>query len=106
VDLEQRRQLLEKVAARSAFQSSPTLHNLLLFLWEESVVKGDAELREHDIGVRVFGRRPDYDTAVDNIVRVQVSKLRKRLEEYFAGEGRLDPQVIEIPRGHYALIFR
>lgn len=63
-------------------------------------------LREQEIGVDVLGRRPDYDTSHDTLVRVQVSQLRKKLQEYFAGEGRHEPLIIEIPKGSYVPVFR
>ena len=52
----------------------------------------------------MFGRSPGYDTAQDNLVRVQASQLRKKLQQYFAAEGRDEPVVIEIPKGSYVPI--
>jgi hypothetical protein len=40
------------------------------------------------------------------LVRVQVSQLRKKLQEYFSEEGRDEPLVIEIPKGNYVPVFR
>ena len=54
----------------------------------------------------VLGRPPDYDTSHDTLVRVLISQLRKKLQDYFAGEGREEPLVIEIPRGNYLPVFR
>jgi len=39
-------------------------------------------------------------------VRVEAARLRRALEAYFAGEGRNDPIVIELPIGHYVPIFQ
>ena len=39
--------------------------------------------------------------SVDNIVRVQVRRLRSKLEKYYAFEGQVDPLVVEVPRGGY-----
>jgi hypothetical protein len=64
-----------------------------------------AEIHEQEVGRRVFGRPPDYDTAADNTVRVHASILRKRVDQYFANEGSNEPVVIEIPRGNYAPVF-
>lgn len=63
------------------------------------------ELREQLIGRAVFGRKPDYNPAEDNIVRVEMRQLRKRLEEYFATEGKEEPYVILIPKGAYVPVF-
>ncbi len=100
------REIVDRVVACDLLHSSPALRNLLLFLSEESTREGHGELREQEIGVRVFHRHPGYDTIADNIVRVTVSKLRKRLEEYFSGPGQFESQIVEIPRGQYALVVR
>ncbi len=98
--------LVERVAAAPGFRKSNRLRELFLFLCERGRSDASAPPREQDIGVAVFGRRPDYDTSEDAIVRVQVSQLRKRLEQYFAAEGRDEPVVIEIPKGSYAPVAR
>ncbi|MDZ4799995.1 MAG: hypothetical protein SGI92_17700 [Bryobacteraceae bacterium] len=60
------------------------------------------EINEQQIGVHVFGRKADYNPGEDNIVRVEARNLRKRLQEYFDGDGRHEPLIITIPKGHYA----
>ena len=54
----------------------------------------------------VLGRPPNYDTSHDTLVRVQISQLRKKLQEYFASEGRDEPFVLEIPKGNYLPVLR
>jgi hypothetical protein len=63
-------------------------------------------LKETVIGVEVYGRSPGYDPHLDSIVRMEAAKLRSRLAEYYAAEGRHDPVVIEIPKGTYVPAFR
>jgi len=53
------------------------------------------------IGCEVFGRRHDYSSSEDNIVRVEARNLRRRLESYFAEDGASEPVVIVIPKGTY-----
>jgi hypothetical protein len=98
--------LIERVASGPAFGRSCRLRELFLFLCNRKPVDSGGGVREHEIGIEVFGRHPDYDTAQDAIVRVQVSQLRKRLDQYFASEGRDEPVVIEIPKGTYTPVFR
>lgn len=101
-----RNQLVERVASGPAFGRSSRLRELFLFLCSRKPTDPESAIREHEIGVAVFGRHTDYDTAQDAIVRVQVSQLRKRLEQYFASEGRDEPVVIQIPKGTYTPVFR
>ena len=101
-----RRLLLQRIAASAPFQKSNRLRELLLFVGEHSLSNGDVHLREHDIGVGVFGRPVDYDTSQDTLVRVQASQLRKKLQQYFEEEGRAESLVVDLPKGSYALVFR
>lgn len=98
--------LLQRVAASPEFQKSRRLRELLLYLGEHSLKDPNCTLHEQDIGVEVLGRRPDYDTSHDTLVRVQVSQLRKKLQEHFETSGRNEPLVIEIPKGSYIPLFR
>jgi hypothetical protein len=100
---ESRRLLVERVAASRYLSKSARLRDLLVFLCEHSA---EGEIHEQEVGHKVFGRARDYDTSSDNIVRVHASMLRKRLEQYFAGEGADEPLILEIPRGNYAPVFR
>jgi hypothetical protein len=100
------RDLLHRVAAAPRFQKSKRLRELLLYLGERSLHDPAYVLREQEIGVEVFGRSADYDTSHDTLVRVQVSQLRKKLQEHFSEEGRDEPLIIEIPKGNYVPVFR
>jgi hypothetical protein len=101
------RELLHRVAASPQFQKANRLRELLLYIGERSLHDPSCVLHEQEIGVDVLGRRPDYDTSHDTLVRVQVSQLRKKLQEhFFSGDGRNETLVIEIPKGSYVPVFR
>ncbi|MFB3827139.1 MAG: hypothetical protein ACE15B_10235 [Bryobacteraceae bacterium] len=104
--MESRRAVVERVAGSRYVAKSARLRDLLLYLCGKALEGAAADLHEQEIGHRVFGRPPDYDTAADNIVRVHASMLRKRLAQYFAGEGRDERWTIEIPKGGYVPVFR
>lgn len=106
VAAEASRELLHRVAASPQFQKANRLRELLLYVGERSLQDPNCVLHEQEIGVDVLGRRPDYDTSHDTLVRVQVSQLRKKLQEHFAGEGHNEPLIIEIPKGSYVPVFR
>jgi hypothetical protein len=99
------RDLVERLASGPTFGKSSRLRALFLFLCDRKATDPEGTVHEQEIGVAIFNRRPDYSTAEDPIVRVHVSQLRKRLEQYFASEGRDEPVVIEIPKGSYAPVF-
>ena len=97
--------LAKRASDAPQFRKSPRLREFLLFVCDRALQDRQDELREQQIGCTVFGRRPEYNTSEDNIVRVEARKLRMRLEEYFTSEGQGEPVLIEIPKGSYVPIF-
>src|SRR5208337_3404533 len=104
--IEERRALIERVAASAQFGRSARLRDFLLYVGGQSLKDGCPEIHEHEIGAKVFGRSSSYDRSQDNIVRVNATELRKRIELYFATEGSEETLILEIPRGGYKPIFR
>ena len=103
LDDESRSRLLSCVSNSICFQRCPRLRELLIYLC--GFTPG-AAVSEHQIGVDVFKRNPDYNASIDTIARVQVSQLRKKLEQFFLIEGASEPVVIDFPRGSYIPVFR
>lgn len=97
--------VVRRIAASASFQRSPRLRELLTFICERALQDRPQDLREQVIGCLVFGRKADYSPGDDNIVRVEVRQLRKRLEEYFETEGKNEPFVVVIPKGAYVPVF-
>jgi hypothetical protein len=105
-DIGQLRELTDRILASSQLNRSLRLSKLFQYLSEQVLEDDVQEIHELELGQRVFGRAPSYDTMADNIVRVHASMLRKRLAEYFRTEGRHEEFIVEIPRGNYAPVFR
>jgi hypothetical protein len=103
--VEERRALIERVAGSELFGRSARLRDFLLYVGRQSLNEGSSEIHEQEIGVRVFGRPALYDRSQDNIVRVNATELRKRVDAYFSGIGADEPLVFEIPRGGYVPVF-
>ena len=99
--IEERRALIERVASSGQFRRSARLRDFLLYVGGQSLKEGCPEIHEQEIGTKVFGRPASYDRSQDNIVRVNATELRKRIEAYFASEGAHEPLILEIPRGRY-----
>ena len=102
---QENRMELERVLASPNFRRAPALCKFLSYICE-SYFKGLAhEIKEYNIAVSALGRRSEFDPQVDPIVRVNAHSLRKRLESYYEGEGRLNPIRITLPVGSYVPIF-
>jgi len=100
------REHLEKVLASSSFGGAPRVQQFLRFVVEETLDGRVGDLKESVVAIHVFGRRSDFDSHSDSVVRVQASHLRRRLREYYRTEGVQDGIVIEIPSGAYVPAFR
>jgi hypothetical protein len=103
---QEQRLLLERVANSNTFQQSPTLRAFILYVGEHALAGRLDEIKEQQIGWHVLGRKEDYDTANDNIVRIRARQVRQKLDEYFATEGSDSPWIISIPKGGYLPVFQ
>jgi predicted ATPase len=97
---------LERIVSSADFANAPSLSRLLQHLVDHALSGRCDLLKEYVIGVDVFDRGPSFDPRTDTIVRVQARRLRGKLDAYYARSGRADPVVVEVPKGHYAAVFR
>jgi hypothetical protein len=96
---------LQKILSSSAFVAAERPSKLLRFIVEASVNGQVDRLREYTLGAEALGRGPSFDQRIDPIARVEVSRLRSRLEQYYGTEGRTDSVVIVLPKGTYIPVF-
>lgn len=98
-------ELLERLDKSRQLRRSARLRELLWYVANRSMREGCKRIQEQEIGVKVFGRPEGYDTNVDNIVRTNVTELRKRIHSYFEMDGQGESLIVEIPRGSYVPVF-
>jgi hypothetical protein len=95
---------LEEVLASPAFRNSQRSSEFLRFVVAQALDGRHEMLKERQIGEFVFGRKPDYDTGQDSIVRVKAIEVRRRLAQYY----NLHPESpfrLDIPAGSYLVQF-
>src|SRR4051794_11960131 len=100
------RRQLERVLESPGFSRNERLSRFLRFVVEGHLDSKDHELKESVIAIEVFGRRPDFDSRHDPVVRTEAARLRARLNEYYIEAGKADALVIELPKGGYVPRFR
>jgi hypothetical protein len=101
LDGDERWSLVQRVASSRHLAKAPQLREILLYVSHRVLADHAATIGEQEIGCKVLGRRPDFNPNEDNIVRVQIRHLRKKLEDYFSMEGVAEPLVLTIPKGSY-----
>jgi hypothetical protein len=98
-------ELVHRVASSETFEKSPRLRAFLVYVCRCALEDKSDEATESQIGIFVYGRAPGYNSTEDNIVRSQARMLRMKLEHHFANEGKDEPVIITIPKGHYLPVF-
>ena len=88
---------LGQVLRSRAFEKTPALRALLIFLWQHR----HEAVSEYGIATEALGRRPIFDARTDATVRVQISRLRQRLERFYESEGQHATERLIIPLGSH-----
>jgi len=96
---------LAKILGGETLRGKDTLRALLAYLVERTLDGSAESLKEYTIGVEAFGKPAAYNPQEDASVRVQIGRLRQKLEEYYRTEGAQDALVIELPKRQFALLF-
>ena len=97
---------MNRLLATCHFKNSRRYPLLFRFIVEETLEGRGQYLKERLLGVRVFDRPADYDTAADPIVRVTIAEIRKRIAQYYHEERHDSEMRIELMPGHYEPEFR
>ncbi|MFL6351061.1 MAG: malectin domain-containing carbohydrate-binding protein [Bryobacteraceae bacterium] len=92
---------LKAVLTSRTFSKTPRLAALLEYLCARYFQGDTGSIKEYNIATDVFGRAADFDQASDAIVRVEMHRLRKKLKEFYLGEGAEQTLEIAIQSGHY-----
>ena len=77
---------LSRIVASPEFRNAERLTRLLRYVVEHTLDGSTHRLKEVVLGGEVFDRR-DFDPRVDPIVRVEASRLRKRLDDFYRRSG-------------------
>ncbi len=101
-DSEALRAHAERIRTSGVLGRSPLMQRLFDFLLECSII-GKAP-KEIEVAVDAFGKGAEFDVSQDAMVRVYIHKLRRKLEEFYAGAGSAEPVRLSIPKGEYRFV--
>ena len=103
--LEEAREQIDRILVSDTFRSSEALRRLLRFIADKTFSGEANQLKEYSVGLDALGKPPTYDTRQDGGVRLQASRLRQKLAEYYRTEGSGDPLTVEMPRGKFKIVW-
>lgn len=92
---------MERLLANPYFSHSRRFPSFLRFVIKHTVSKQTDVLKERTLGIEIFGKSADYDTASDPIVRVTATEIRKRIAQYYQDPGHENELRISLPIGSY-----
>lgn len=94
---------LKKVLASAVFEHSLRQQRMLSYLVNHAMTKKTVPIKGYTIGIEVFDRGQEFDPNIEPIVRVEASRLRNKLREYYESEGETDAVMLELPKGGYLI---
>jgi hypothetical protein len=92
---------LERLLSNSHFSQSRRFPSFLRFVIDRTLGGQTDLLKERTLGIEIFGREADYDTASDPIVRVTATEIRKRIAQYYQEPGHETELRVSLPAGSY-----
>src|ERR1700756_1269094 len=92
---------LEQLLSNSHFNQSRRFPSFLRFVIDQTLLGQTDLLKERTLGIEIFGREADYDTASDPIVRVTATEIRKRIAQYYQEPGHETELRVSLPSGSY-----
>jgi hypothetical protein len=102
---EEVRKQLRKILASPAFHNSKRYAAVLKYIVDRTLEGAGDRIKERTIGIEVFDRAPDYDTATDHVVRSAAAEVRKRLAHYYLQDAQSQLRIEVLP-GSYIPQFR
>lgn len=104
-EVEDVRSEVDRILRSRTFETSEAHRRLLDYLATKAL-SGEADrLKEYTVGIEAFGKPHTYDPRHDSIVRLQVSRLRQKLQTYYQTEAP-DSQIrVGLPKGAFKLSF-
>ena len=95
------REQLNRLLAQSFFSHSKRFPTFLRFVVEHTLAGNSENIKERTLGIEIFGRDAEYDTASDPIVRVTAAEIRKRVAQYYQDPAHEYELRISLPSGSY-----
>lgn len=96
---------LHTVLASTTFAQAERMRRFLEFIVEHTLSSPNEPLKEMIIGIELYAAHGEFDPRITSVVRVDATRLRTKLREYYSSEGAADPLIIDLPKGSYVPVF-
>jgi hypothetical protein len=92
---------LNRLVTSPFFSHSKRFPIFLRFVVEQTLAGEADNIKERTLGIEIFERDANYDTASDPIVRVTAAEIRKRVAQYYQDPSHERELCISLPPGSY-----
>jgi hypothetical protein len=93
---------LNRILSSKVFARSRRMRRFLEYTVEQSLLNNSTSVKEYTVALCVYDKPASFDPRMDPIVRVEASRLRSKLRDYYEDEGRSDPILISIRKNGYS----
>ncbi len=97
---------VQRLLQNPHFSHSRRFPTFLRFVVQHALTGHSDLVKERTLGIEIFGRDADYDTASDPIVRVTAAEIRKRIAQYYQEPGHENEIRLSLPAGSYVPHFQ
>ena len=97
---------LHRILSSPAFANAERMRRYLRFVVEHTLSSPNEPLKEIIVGMTLYTGKGDFDPRTTAVVRVDATRLRAKLREYYSSDGAADAIVIDLPKGSYTPTFR
>lgn len=98
---QEEREELDALFASGLFLPKSNPAQFLRYVCDQYFAETTDQIKEYNIAIDAFGRRPDFNPREDAVVRVEAHRVRRRLKQYYEAEGATHLLQIVIPSGQY-----
>jgi tetratricopeptide (TPR) repeat protein len=96
---------LKRLLSDQRFHGTERARSILTYLAQRHFEGRPDGVKAYSIALDVLGRTSDFDPSGDPIVRIEVSRLRSSLSQYYQAFGNETSVSIHLPKGRYVTAF-
>lgn len=92
---------MQRLLQSPEFAASTRLVSFLQYVVEKKLSGEQEQIKAKTIGMDVYGYSVDEIEDRESVVRVDAGRVRRKLEEYYAGSGSRENLRVSLPKGSY-----
>lgn len=96
---------LDRLLADERFRATERSRSILRYIVKQQFAGCAEGVKAYSIAVDVLGRQSNFDPSLDPIVRIELSRLRSSLSQYYEAYGEEGGVTVQLPRGRYVAVF-